>query len=59
MRYDRAHDHRGATETVVGPGSQPPARVPRNILVEPLKTPPMAPIKDGTARPGLDQEEDE
>lgn len=53
----KSYTHRGTNETVVGEGVKPPATVPRNILVNPLKGPPMEPIKDADARPRVEDED--
>lgn len=56
LNYRKGYNHRATNEKVVGEGVRPPAPVPRNILVDPLKGPPMTPIKDPAARPGHGQE---
>jgi len=49
MNYERrafkGTAHRPTSERVVGEDAKPKAKVPRNILVDPLRTPPMEPIK--------------
>jgi hypothetical protein len=57
LNYRKSYNHRDTTEAVVGTGSKPPAVIPRNLLVDPLKGPPMEPIKDVDARPGLRDED--
>ena len=57
MHYSKYQSaHMGTNERVVGIGSKPPAPVPRNILVKPLKSPPMELIKDAEA-PTVEDEE--
>jgi hypothetical protein len=46
----KGYNHRPPNEKVVGTGSVVPAKVPTNILVRPLQSPPMVPIKDAEDR---------
>ena len=49
------YNHKNTNEKVVGVGVRPPKPVPSNILVRPLRSPPMIPIKDAAARPGYEE----
>lgn len=42
--------HKNTSDKVVGVGVRPPKPVPTNILIRPLKGPPMVPIKDADPR---------
>lgn len=46
LRHRTGYEHKSTNEKVVGAGTKPAAPVPYNILVRPLRSPPMEPVKD-------------
>lgn len=50
----QGYKHKAPNEKAVGPSSSPPPPVPTNLLVRPLRSPPMERVKDADNPPPED-----